>query len=216
MELAKKTNRISEVLNKLLFERKIRATELARKIDVPQPTLHRIVSGKSPNPHISTIKPIAEFFNISIEQLKGERSLTDDSSSKLVNKHDLIQVPLYRWENLSIWYGGLETEQCIVATHDISDDAFAVYMRDSSMEPQFARGTTLIIDPNKKSNDRSYVLVKLAENGFFIFRQLLIDADYYFLKALNSDLNTFPMRLLHEDDQICGVLVEARHTYNDC
>ena len=53
---------ISQILKILMFKKNINATQLARKIDVPQQTLHRILAGSSPNPHLKTLGPLADFF----------------------------------------------------------------------------------------------------------------------------------------------------------
>ena len=86
-------------------------------------------------------------------------------------------------------------------------------MNDSSMEPQFEKGTTLIINPNKPFKDRGFILVLLCETNTLVFRQVLIDADYKYLKSLHPDLSAFPMRVVDDNDKIFGTLVEARRTY---
>ena len=57
--------------------------DLARELDIPQPTIHRIVSGKSTCPHERSLIPIADFFNISVEDLKEGTELTKEHSSTL-------------------------------------------------------------------------------------------------------------------------------------
>ena len=209
--MIKNKSKISEVLSKLLFERRMKATELAREIDIPQPTLHRIISGKSPNPHSSTVEPIAEFFNVTVDQLKGNIPIGETLPP---SKQTVTQIPLYNWDDLSARSTNAQPTHYVIGSHDTSNEAFAVNMNDSSMEPQFPRGSILILDPNKPANDRSYALIQLSEEGVFIFRQLLVDANHQFLKPLNPDLNAFPMRLLGEEDSVIGVLIEARHLYN--
>ncbi len=43
-----------------------------------------------------------------------------------------------------------------------------------------------------------------------MFRQLIIDGKYKFLKALNT---MFPPLELTDDDQIIGVLLQSRNSY---
>lgn len=50
-----------------MFKKNISATKLASKINTPQQTLHRIISGSSPNPHFKTLELLAEFFEVSVE-----------------------------------------------------------------------------------------------------------------------------------------------------
>jgi len=49
----------------------IKSAELARKTGVAQPVISRLMTGVTNNPQILTIKPIADFFNVSLDQLLG-------------------------------------------------------------------------------------------------------------------------------------------------
>jgi SOS-response transcriptional repressor LexA len=89
---------------------------------------------------------------------------------------------------------------------------FATVMPDTSMEPFIQRSSVLIFDPSVEPVDRSYVLVKLSENGAFTLRQLLVDADHKYLRPLNPDLSVFRMRLLDNNDSIIACLVEIRYS----
>jgi len=212
---------IGNILEKLLFEKKIRATELARKTNVPQPTLHRILSGKSPNPHISTVKPIADFFNISVEQLNGTQDLPqppNSPNSLLVKNENAKQAPLISWENISAFIKeptSCKIKENIFCSPTLGGNIFALSMIDTSMEPFFPQGAVLIFDRDKPSKDRTHVLAHIADSDTYLFRQLLIDGDHSYLKPLSPDLKTFQMRLLGGDDKILASLVEFRHCYVD-
>ena len=213
-----KENLLSSILNRLLFERKMKPIELARKLGIPQPTMHRIVTGKSPNPHKSNLEPLAEYFDVTVEQLKGEEPLPENlwtDSLLPTKKVETLQIPILAWEQIPELEFPLSQpadDFLIIAPH-LSPNCFATYMDDSSMEPQFEKGTTLIIDPGKPFKDRGFILVLLSETSTLVFRQVLIDADYKYLKALHPDLSAFPMRVVEEDDKIFGTLVEARRNY---
>ena len=216
----KKTSQLGEVLSRLMFERKLRATDLARELGLPQPTIHRMATGKSPNPHRASLEPIAQYFDITVDQLKGDTPLPETvwGDSLLPTKPaDTRHVPIVKWADLPEvkFPAPVQDDQFVVTAPDLGERCFATYMNDSSMEPHFSVGTTLIVDPDKPPKDRSFVLIKLHETGVPIFRQLLIDADFQYLKPLNPDLSAFQMRLLEEDDKILGTLVEARRNYNE-
>ena len=212
---------IRNILEKLLFEKKIRATELARETNVPQPTLHRILSGKSPNPHKSTVQPIADFFNISVEQLSGKQDLLHSSNSpnsRLVKNENAKQVPLISWENISSYIkdpGDCKINEIIYCSPTLGKHVFALNMADTSMEPFFPQGAVLIFDRDKLAKDRTHVLVHIADSDTYLFRQLLVDGENSYLKPLSPDLTTFQMRLLGGKDKILASLVEFRHCYVD-
>ena len=212
-----KKNYLSELLNRLLFERKMKPIDLCRDLDIPQPTVHRIITGKCANPHSKNLEPIAAYFNLSCEQLKGDEPLPKGAfnNTDLIDYHGLIEIPIVAWDALCSPIDTSQATQHIVASKSLSKNCFACTMEDSSMEPQFPKDAMLIFDPKQPPTDRSFVLIRLHDTKLFIFRQLLIDAEHQFLKPLNLDLNHFQMRLLEKHDIIVAKLVEARQVFKE-
>jgi transcriptional regulator with XRE-family HTH domain len=62
---------LSTILTALMAEREIKSAALARKTGVPQPVIYRLMTGGTENPQILTLVPLANFFNVSLEQLIG-------------------------------------------------------------------------------------------------------------------------------------------------
>ncbi len=62
---------LADVLSFLMTSTGIKSAELARKTGVAQPVISRLMTGVTNNPQILTIKPIADFFAINLEQLLG-------------------------------------------------------------------------------------------------------------------------------------------------
>lgn len=218
--MAKRFPQLSVVLKKLLFQKDMKPVDLARELNIPQPTIHRIVTGKSTRPYRSSLEPIAEYFSLNVDQLLGEEPLPADFSESNKNQTLTINkvkyIHLVPWENPSnVTNTSYDNDEKIPFLGNISDKGFATIMPDSSMEPVFPRNSILIFDSDKTPKDRSYVLVQLHDTKTPVFRQLLVDLDHKYLKPLNPDLNTFKMRLLGENDKIYAVLVEARRIYED-
>lgn len=221
--MAKNYPKLSEILRKFLFEKNMKPIDLAREVNLPQPTVHRLVTGKSSRPYKSSLKPIADYFSITVEQLVGEEPLTNiwhpeaaltTTQASLPAAPSLRELPVVSWTQLdNLPQAKAEHQESILTSHCVSAEGFAVAMPDSSMEPFFSKGTILVIDPGRALQDRCFVIVKLHENGVFVFRQLLMDAEDHYLKPLNPDLSAFRMRLLDQKDQILGCLVESRNVY---
>lgn len=81
---------LSSVLSQLMSEKGIKSAELARKTGVGQPVIYRLMTGITDNPQMLTLIPIANFFNISLDQLIGLESLTkpkalDSASLHVIN-----------------------------------------------------------------------------------------------------------------------------------
>lgn len=193
---------ISKKLKRLLFERDITPTDLAKALDLPVPTVHRIVTGRTTRPHEKSIKLISTYFGIDPSELSN-----DDTSH--LNNNKIVDIPLINWQNLSTNITNTNTKEKVAAV-GLNSNAFAVIMPDHSMEPLIEKDSTLIFDPDSKPIDRSYVLVKIADLNVFIVRQLLIDIDNSYIKSLNNDLGTKSLRLLTKHDLIIARLVEIR------
>lgn len=196
---------LSKKLKKLLFEQEITATDLAKSLNMPVPTIHRIVTGRTKNPHEKSIKSISDFFGISIDDLIDDNT-TQTEISKLT---DLKQVPILEWSQLTTTMTNLQSETKI-AVSNVSHRAFSLIMHDHSMEPMIEKESILIFDPEIKAEDRNYVLVWLSEPNIYVLRQLLIDLDNSFIKSLNNNIGTKNLRLLSNKDLIIARLVEIR------
>lgn len=203
-----KKTRISEILNQLMADKKIRVAELARRIHLPQPTVHRIATGACEHPHLSSLEPIATFFSISVSQLKGLEPIP--------RLDHACKIPLLTWEEALGW----PTKKKLL-THDdyiltdaiVGNHGYALKIKDASMDPVFPKDTILIADPDKPAKDRGFVIVKLANYPQAIFRQLLLDAGDRYLKSLSPDLEQYKMTRLDDEDHILSVVVQAKR---DC
>jgi transcriptional regulator with XRE-family HTH domain len=74
---------LSSILSSLMEQKGIKSAELARKIGIAQPVIYRLMSGETLNPQLLTLKPIADFFNISLDQLVGYSSLNNNMDAGL-------------------------------------------------------------------------------------------------------------------------------------
>lgn len=73
----------------------------------------------------------------------------------------------------------MEASTCIEA------EAFALRVTDDSMEPEFAQGCIIIVDPTGPATHGAFVLAEVADE--FVFRQLSVNGSSLQLIALNAD-----------------------------
>jgi len=85
-----------------------------------------------------------------------------------------------------------------------ANEPFALQVIDDSMEPEFAKGALIIIDPSGLAKDGVYIIA-LIENGY-IFRQLRIENDQYFIQPLNDAYKHERKEIRR--DQIEGVIIQ--------
>jgi SOS-response transcriptional repressor LexA len=89
-------------------------------------------------------------------------------------------------------------------------EIFALRALGDSMSPEFEHGTVIIIDPEAVVKDGSFVLAKV--DGEYIFRQLKIQGERYFLQPLNDLYETVEISGL---DDLEGVIVQAGNRRKD-
>lgn len=216
-------SKLSAILRRLMFEKSIKTIELARATRLPQPTLQRIVAGTTCNPHFSSLVPIADYFGITVSQLKGEESIPwlETHPVKTVAKLEgLIQIPIISWENVIHWPEiknnyRIDSKQSLWVEEAVGADNFALVLSDTSMYPTFPKDTTIIINPVKIPKDRDYVVVYYEDHSETVFRQFLIDGKRRYIKSHSPDLEQFAVTELKPDDTICGVLVQARKDFGE-
>jgi len=87
-----------------------------------------------------------------------------------------------------------------------STDTYVLSVTGVSMEPRFHEGHLLYVDPQVAAVHGKYVVVKLAESDEALFRQLIVEGNRQYLKALNPD---WPNRIieLNADPTLCGVVI---------
>jgi SOS-response transcriptional repressor LexA len=210
---------LSDILNRLLFQKKLRVAELSRQTGISQPTLQRMVTGTIENPHRSSLVSVANYFHITVEQLKGLQPIpwlhpiTSAESG-------WTTIPLLSWTELihdlnHININSTKNYEKVMTDAHISSHSFALKVQDASMEPLFSKETTLIIDPKRIPNDRSYIVALLHSYSVVIFRQLIIDGPHRYLKPISPDFDHYKMNMLTDDDKILGVLIQARRNFEE-
>ena len=200
---------VSQILTALLSEAQLNESELARRTNLPQTTISRLMLGETGDPRISTLKPLAKFFNVSIEQILGEEALVLPSS-----RSTWLNIPLLSWDDVIPWlfkrtHFDLYKAQAWLATErKISPNSFAILAKPF-MEPHFKTNSLLIVDPDLSAIDSQYMVVSF-DNQTVTVRQVSLDQTQVYLK--HFDL-TLPTLILQEQHKQLGIIVEARIPY---
>lgn len=84
-----------------------------------------------------------------------------------------------------------------------SDALFSLQVLDDSMEPEFPTGCIIVIDPAGTIKNGAFVLAN--PNDEFIFRQLIIQEDRYYLKPMRTNYEEMEIPSLN---LIKGVIVQ--------
>lgn len=204
-------------LNSLMEECKISLSELHRNTGVPIATIQRIKNDQDSNPTISTLKPIADFFCISVSQLIGDDPLPAQRASGVYieNREHWIKIPIISWEQAITW-PSINTFDLKLSTTstdiDVGGNTFALKIVDDDWVG-FSKGAIIIIDPNLNPKNRDYILVHKNGMETAIIKTYLIYEDAPYLIPLNSNFKTVP---LDEEYRILGVIVQIRMDTRKC
>lgn len=104
----------------------------------------------------------------------------------------LTHVPLISWVTAGSWaeacdpYEPGDAEEMIAVTRKVGSRAFALKITGDSMEPRFPAGGIIVVDPEVRAENGSYVVARLDDTNEVTFKQLVIDGGKRFLKPLNN------------------------------
>jgi len=87
-----------------------------------------------------------------------------------------------------------------------SQGTFVLRVKGASMEPKFANGDLVFVDPAVSAESGKFVIVRSEASDEAVFRQLIDEGGHQYLKALNPD---WPDRIveLEPGAAVCGVVV---------
>lgn len=207
---------ISDTLKFLLDTFQISEAELGRKINIPRATINRLASGKTPDPRASTLKAIANFFNVSVDQLLGKAPILtlNDSPTSNKAKHS---IPIIGWNVVHNWKHTVENIKpnnhfsWVISDPKINGGDFALEVQGDAMWPQFETDTILIVCTSKPCKNRDYVIAYIKDKNEALFRQILVEGGIKLLRATND---IFPTIQLKNADEIIGVVVQSRNSYS--
>lgn len=206
---------LAERIKLVLDETGLNKTQFASKIKVTPATVAYWCSGRTKHlrgDYASRISRVFGYETFWLSEGQGPKLITNESGFPLVSALDTEKIPLIQIEDVedrTKW----ESDSFILTDQKMSNNAFAIEIKDSSMYPAFKVGDRVIIDPNVKAAPGDYVIVKV-QNETPIFRKLKIlgiSSDmipiYEFL-PLNSDFP--PVQSDRLETKILGVMTEHR------
>lgn len=204
---------IAKNLAWLIFQKfKTNPHAVAESTKVPQPTIHRILSGESRDPKTATLQPLATYFGVQVSDLREKDLSTGHYGPGNTSPGPAIggKVPVISWvraggfaEALDNFQPGEADDWVEVAT-PVKQHTFALRVEGDSMEPDFPAGTLLIIEPEMAPEPGDFVIAK--NGGDATFKQLVKDGPDWYLKPLNP---RYPMKQVLEGTHIVGVVRES-------
>lgn len=196
------------------------ATEL-EKLNMPvhQPTIFRILSGESQDPRTNTIKPLADYFGVTVSQLRDHDFVTQGFPSNDKNTiHSVVSIDQTEEATGAIVYwtvkgscgGGKENfeemakgqlikEASFFKKYGVApEDALAVYADGNSMADFIVDGDIAIFNRKKTTPKTGKIFLIEHPDGLKI-KQLRRNIDgSWVLESRNPDKRQYPDEVLPE------------------
>lgn len=227
---------VAKNLEWLISQRKTNPYELQRATGVPQPTIHRILTGESSDPRTKTLQPLADYFQVSLADLR-ERDLASGNpleglrpgsvgrvEAAASNDPRFTLIPKVRLR-LTAGISGFEVEPepfdgttTAVSTEWIerhgykADKLIAVLVRGESMWPNYREGDLIVVNTaDQKLVDGAVYAVNY--DGEPVVKRLTKDAGRWWLTSDNPDQQRYYRRTCDEAVQVIGRVVkkESEH-----
>ena len=184
--------------------------ELGRLAGVPQSTIGQIENGR--NKSSTKILELANALRTTVEYLvNGEKSGARGVSNVAATGYQLDRVPVISWVQAGNWRG-IEhydsDDMEYVQTVKFIEDGFALRVHGDSMQPEFAEGDIIVIDPHAPQDAGSYVIAVHDDQA--TFKKLVFEGTTPYLKPLNPQ---YPVLSWDESTRIVGVVKQKVKTY---
>ena len=207
---------IGEIIRALMAERKIDDTRLATATGIATSSLSRIKNDPNSNPTLASLLPIANFFDITISQLIGERGLSKGYVTEPARNKTMIvkQVPVIAWQEIKSFKSNKlqEFSHWIPSNQLLSKEAFALIVKSSNWRETFYQGAYLIIDPAVESSDGDYALIYSKEEDKYFPKKVLLEGIDIYLQSLNPDLKL--TEKIKPSESVFAKILEVRLCFN--
>ncbi|BBB14613.1 peptidase S24-like domain protein [Candidatus Rickettsiella viridis] len=202
-------NKLNDILEYLMKEQRINTQQLHKHTGVSLSTLKRLRLNKENNPTVASLVPIAQYFNISVDQLIGIDPL--EKNSRLQNE---ITVPIIEWENAS----NPQKDKCkqsfaplLVTDMALSQHSYALLIKEQQWN-NFLPGSLLIVDPHLTPNNRDFLIITEEKLQLPQLYQLLIFKSKLYLKTSDCASEIIPFT---DNYKNLGVVIQIRMNYKD-
>lgn len=81
-------------------------------------------------------------------------------------------------------------------------EPYVLQVLGNSMNPEFEEGEVIVIEPGQCTEPGAFVVA--LHGGEYVFRQLLVDNQDLFLRALNEE---YPILKIEDESQIKGRII---------
>ena len=180
--------------------------ELANVMGIPQPTLHRILTGQTTKPKKDVLEKIANYLGLSVITLMEKIAPND---------YKLIEIPLFAEINFSPISGFSKAKHFskIQIETDTNDTGkyIGIQLDNYKQSPFLSCEMILIVNQKTPPLDRSLIALYVKKNNSIIVERLIKEDDNLYIKTKKKNSNEISYQILNEKELILiGVVIEVR------
>lgn len=217
METMTRGERIQKRLRKL----SISSYRLASLMDVKPASVYAWLQSKGPKRE--KMNQLAQILKCRQEWLEfgtGTEELSEvfvglDETNLIAKEFPLISwVQAGQWSEIVDNFPPEDIEKWVpfgISRRDIPE-GFCLRVRGDSMEPEFAEGDVILVDPLKQPENGQYVVAKLLDSNEATFKKYIYDAGEISLHPLNYPKYQ-PIHLNGRKAHIVGVVIGKQKMY---
>lgn len=200
-------------------------SELARALNISPQAVQKweATDGSGTTPRGARMHDLARLLGTTAEHLLfgGDTRGVHTTITKLSNVEEAKEykgsVPLISWVQAGHWSEVIdnlspgEAEEWLPRMTNLGPRAYALRVRGFSMEnpngkPTYSDGDIIYVDPDWSYNHLDRVVVRLNGDMEATFKQLLIEGEQMFLRALNPDWPGPKLMEITSEATMCGVV----------
>ncbi len=201
---------LNKNLNTLVIREDFTTKDLSEAINIPLPTLNRLRSESQVNPTISSLIPICQYFNITLDQLLGFSPLLFSGEGKQESS-GLNAIPLLNCDAVPYFEIQNELNDEPVIYTELPKNLGLYAMRvQATCWKVFQKDSLIFVSTNITPQNDDYVVVYSLSDMVVGVKQLIIDIEGTYLKSLNDTLDTIKLTSAYK---ISGVIVQAKYNF---
>lgn len=200
---------VQENLRALMLHASITsAADLCRKSGIPALKIERILNGTTSVPHVATLNDLANFFHVSVAQLKGRDPMPPLTKGGLgIGRSSL---PLLALSEVETWVSGkgvVEDARHYIETdsHAMGEQSFAIQINTDDYSPYFRKGSVLMVDSKMLPAEGDYFVGRALSTGTAIY-EFLPEASWFIRQVCSQEC----VDVLGAGVQLFGVVVEIK------
>lgn len=216
-------HQVGPVIVKLMQANKLDESSLAKACKISLASLSRIKNNPESNPTISTLRPIAEYFKITIDQLLGYSPLDLEENNIKISpqqKNSLnkkTRYPVINISDINTWLDNKTARHPI--NHWLSTDLIVsnhtfVISYNLDSKSSLLQNCLLFIDPKKTLTNKDLILIYNKNLKEYLLRNLYIDDSNkkYIIPVEPGNFEYIAVD--NKNISIIGVVIETRLQYN--